>query len=192
MSVAGRPEQDAAAADGKAAAARLSGAPIPGLLLDSTQGPVDLAELAAGRLVLYIYPRTGVPSEAPLPGWDTIPGARGCTAQSCAFRDHHRELTGLGADVAGLSVQPLVEQRAFASCNDIPFRLISDPERALGTALSLPTFAIAGRTFYRRLTLVAELGQIEKVFYPVDSPERNATEVLAWLAQHTAATEASE
>lgn len=184
MSEAGRLEQ--------AAMARLRGAPVPALRLDSTQGSVDLGELAAARLVLYVYPRTGLPGEAPLPGWDTIPGARGCTAQSCAFRDHHRELSDLGAEVAGLSVQLADEQRAFAARNSIPFRLVSDPELALGAALSLPTFATAGRTFYCRLTLVVERGQIAKVFYPVDPPERNAAEVVAWLAQHTAAREVDD
>lgn len=167
---------------GEVVPTRLCGVPVPSLRLDSTRGPVDLAELAAGRLVLYIYPRTSVPGEAPLPGWDTIPGARGCTTQSCAFRDHHQELIDLGAEVAGLSVQPLDEQRAFAASNGIPFRLISDPQLALGAALSLPTFATAGRTFYRRLTLVAELGRISMVFYPVTAPDRNAAEVIAWLA----------
>ena len=187
MSPAGRPGEVAAALDGEVAAARLCGVPVPSLRLDSTQGPVDLAELAAGRLVLYIYPRTGAPGEAPLPGWDTITGARGCTAQSCAFRDHHHELTELGAEVAGLSVQPLAEQQSFAARNGIPFRLISDPELALGAVLSLPSFATAGCTFYRRLTLVAELGRVSKVFYPVDAPDRNAAEVIAWLATRTRA-----
>lgn len=183
MSAAGSPDGVTAAVGGDMAAARLRGVPLPALRFDSTQGPVDLAELAARRLVLYIYPRTGVPGEVPLPGWDTITGARGCTAQSCAFRDHHQELIDLSAEVAGLSIQPLDEQRAFAARNDVQFRLISDPELALGAALSLPTFATAGRMFYQRLTLVAELGRISTVFYPVATPERNAADVIAWLVE---------
>jgi len=186
MSPAGRPGE-VETLDGELAAARLWGVPVTSLRLDSTRGPVDLAELAAGRLVLFVYPRTSVPGEPALPDWDTIAGARGCTAQACAFRDHHRELTDLGAEVAGLSVQPLDEQQSFAGRNRIPFRLISDPELALGAVLSLPTFATSGCTFYRRLTLVAELGRISTVFYPVAAPERNAAEVIAWLASHTAA-----
>jgi peroxiredoxin len=154
------------------------GLPVPPLLLHSTEGPVDLAALAAGRLVLFVYPSTGRAA----PGWDAIPGARGCTAQACAFRDRRAELEALGAEVAGLSVQPLAEQRDFAARHEIPYRLISDPELQTGAALSLPTFAAAGRTFYRRLTLVAEGGRIAKVFYPVEEPERNAADVLAWLA----------
>ena len=157
------------------------GAALPPLSLESTAGPVDLAELAAELLVLFIYPHaTGLP-DAPVPGWDLIPGARGCTAQSCAFRDQHDRLTDLGATLAGLSVQTVDEQREFAARVGLRYQLISDPARQLAPALDLPTFTTCGRTFYKRLTLIARQGRIVKVFYPVLEPERNASEAADWL-----------
>jgi peroxiredoxin len=110
-----------------------------------------------------------------------IPGARGCTAQSCAFRDEHDRLTKLGATLAGLSVQTVAEQREFAARVGLHYRLISDPALELAAALELPTFTAGGRTFYTRLTLVADRGRIVKVFYPVAEPERNASDVADWL-----------
>jgi peroxiredoxin len=163
------------------AADHLHGAPIPALTLDSSHGPVDLAELCAELGVLYVYPRTGRPGVASLPGWDEFPGARGCTPQSCAFRDHAVELADLGALVAGLSAQTLVDQLEFAERNHMPFPVLADPERRAAQALGLPTFEIAGHRLYRRLTFVARRGRIEKVFYPVFPPDRNAAEVLAYL-----------
>jgi peroxiredoxin len=159
----------------------LTGLAIPALVLQSSQGPVNLAELAAARAVLYIYPRSGQPG-VPLPeGWNEFPGARGCTPQSCGFRDHAAELAAFGARVAGLSAQPLEEQVEFAERNRMPFPVISDPELALGGALRLPTFDIAGYTLYKRLAVIAEQGSIVEVFYPVFPPDRNAADVLAWL-----------
>ncbi|MDP9331599.1 MAG: redoxin domain-containing protein [Actinomycetota bacterium] len=164
-----------------AASDHLVGAAVPALRLESTAGPVDLAELAADLLVLFIYPHaTGLP-DAPVPGWDQIPGARGCTSQSCAFRDEHDRLGGLGAALAGLSVQTVEEQRSFAERIGVRYRLISDPDRQLAEALTLPTFTAAERTFYKRLTLIARRTHIVKVFYPVELPERNATDVIEWL-----------
>lgn len=163
------------------AADHLAGLELPGLVLPSSRGPVDLAELAAERAVLYVYPRTGTPG-VPMPdGWDAYPGARGCTPQSCGFRDHAEELAGLGAGVAGLSAQTLDEQVEFARRNRMPFPVIADPELRLGDALRLPTFEIAGMTLYRRLALVAERRRIVKAFYPVFPPDRNAADVVAWL-----------
>lgn len=166
------------------AADHLAGRALPRLTLPSTRGEaVDLAELAAEAvtLVLYVYPRTGTPG-VPLPaGWDEIPGARGCTPQACAFRDHRAQLTVLGAEVVGLSAQPAGEQRAFSEREHIPFPLLSDTERRLGAALGLPTFTIAGMTLYRRITLIAREGVIERVFYPVFPPDRDAANVAAWL-----------
>jgi len=161
----------------------LEGAAVPALVLPSSQGPVDLAELARGRLVLYVYPRSGRPGEPLLPGWDSIPGARGCTPQSCAFRDHAAELAGLGAHVAGLSAQSLDDQVEFAERNHMPFPVISDDGLALREALGLPTFETAGLTLYKRVTIVAERGSVVKVFYPVFPPNRNAEEVVAWLSE---------
>jgi peroxiredoxin len=163
------------------AADHLPGAPVPSLVLDSSRGLVDLAELCAKIGVLYVYPRTGKPGVAPLPGWDASPGARGCTPQSCAFRDHAAELGELGALVAGLSAQSLDDQVEFAERNHMPFPVVADPELRAAGALGLPTFEIAGHLLYRRLALIAVRGRIEKVFYPVFPPDRNAGDVLAWL-----------
>jgi peroxiredoxin len=159
----------------------LVGAALPALSLESTAGRVVLAELAADLLVLFVYPHaTGLPG-APVPGWDLIPGARGCTAQSCAFRDQHDRLAGLGATLAGLSVQEVDQQREFAYRVGLRFPLISDPGRQLAATLGLPTFTAKDRTFYKRLALIAGGGRILKVFYPVIQPERNAADVADWL-----------
>jgi len=159
------------------AAAHLLGLELPDLELESSTGAVQIRELD----VIYVYPRSGKPGQPMLPGWDETPGARGCTPQSCAFRDLHGDLAKLGARVAGLSVQPLVDQQEFAERNHMPFPVISDPDLALGAALSLPTFNISDLTLYKRCTLVAEDARIVKVFYPVFPPDANAGEVLRWL-----------
>ena len=164
------------------AADHLPGQAVPALVLESSAGPVDLAALCARRGVLYVYPRSGRPGEPLLPGWNEIPGARGCTPQSCGFRDHAAELRALGAEVAGLSAQSLADQLEFAERNAMPFPVISDPALRLRDALGLPTFTVAGLELYRRLALVAQDGVIEKVFYPVFPPDRNAADVVAWLA----------
>jgi peroxiredoxin len=159
------------------AADHLIGLELPDLVLESSLGPVNVRDLD----VLYVYPRTGRPDRPLLPGWDETPGARGCTPQSCGFRDAHGELQALGVRVSGLSAQPLEEQQEFAERNGMPFPVIADPERRLGAALRLPTFEIAGLTLYKRVTLVAERARIVKVFYPVFPPDANAADVLAWL-----------
>jgi len=164
------------------AADHLEGMTMPRLELPTTDGfGTDLARVAAERLVLYVYPRTGVPGEDPIPGWDEIPGARGCTPQSCGFRDHAAELAVFGAQVAGLSAQSLEDQVEFAERNDMPFPVISDEWLDLARDPGLPTFDVEGLTLYKRLALVAEGGTIVKVFYPVFPPDANAGEVLAWL-----------
>src|SRR2546423_532840 len=153
------------------AADHLPGLELPDLTLDSSQGPVSLAELARERLVLYVYPRTGRPDRPMLPGWDDIPGARGCTPQSCGFRDHAAELAAFGARVAGLSAQSLADQVEFAERNRMPFPVVSDERLELARALDLPTFEVEGLTLYKRLALVAERGRIVTVFYPVFPPD---------------------
>jgi peroxiredoxin len=163
------------------AADHLTGLEVPALTLDSSAGPVDLAELGAGRAVLYIYPRTGTPDREPTDEWNAIPGARGCTPQSCGFRDHVADLAKHGARVAGLSVQPLDEQKELAERLHILYPVIADPDHRLGAALDLPTFEFGGMTLYKRITLVFEAGRIAKVFYPVFPPDKSAEEVLAWL-----------
>jgi peroxiredoxin len=150
-------------------------------------GELDLAAAAAGgdRVVVYVYPRTGRPGE-PLPeGWDAIPGARGCTPQSCAFRDHAGELAALGASVIGLSAQSPADQAEFAARERIRYPVLSDEELVLERVMGLPTFETSGMRLYRRLTFVAREGRIEKVFYPVFPPDRNAADVLAWLERAT-------
>lgn len=168
------------------AADHLPGRRLPALVLPATSGgTIDLAQAAAraGTLVLYVYPRTGMPGEPSPDGWDAIPGARGCTPQSCAFRDHHAELRALGADVLGLSAQPAAEQRAFAEREHLSFALLSDPALRLADALALPTFAAAGMTLYKRITLIAEVGAIVHVRYPVFPPDRDAAATIAWLRE---------
>ena len=159
------------------AADHLTGAELPDLVLPSSQGAVNVRDFD----VLYVYPRSGKPGVASLPGWDEIPGARGCTPQSCGFRDHNAELEALGKRVAGLSAQSLEDQVEFAQRNAMPFPVISDEWLNLARDPGLPTFDVEGLTLYKRLALVAEDGRIVKVFYPVFPPDRNAEEVLAWL-----------
>jgi peroxiredoxin len=166
------------------ACAHLVGQMLPQLTLESSQGPVSLRTLSLDRLVLYVYPRTGHPDTPVGPEWDAIPGARGCTPQSCAFRDHAAELAELGAEVAGLSAQPLEEQIEFAERNHIPYPVISDPELKLGAALRLPTFEFDGMTLYKRVTLVVEACAVANVFYPVFPPDENAADVVAWLQEN--------
>jgi peroxiredoxin len=156
------------------AADHLVGLDLPDLTLPSSQGDVNVRDFD----VIYVYPRTGRPGVPMLPGWDETPGARGCTPESCAFRDLYSEL---GVPVAGLSAQTLEDQLEFAERNRMPFPVIADPDRRLGEALRLPTFEIAGVALYKRLTLVAEDARIVKVFYPVFPPDENAGDVLRWL-----------
>ena len=160
---------------------RLPGMSLQPIALTATDGSsVDLSSLP-GRTVVYAYPRTGQPDKPPGPDWDQIPGARGCTPQSCAFRDAHGELEALGVRVAGLSAQPLEEQMEFAERNGMPFPVIADPGLHLRDALRLPTFTTDGLELYKRVTLVALDGVIAKVFYPVFPPDANAADVLGWL-----------
>jgi peroxiredoxin len=163
-------------------ARHLTGTRLPSVPLPATDGStIDLSKLR-GRTVVYIYPRTGVPGQAPPDGWDAIPGARGCTPQSCSFRDHFRELQALGVGrVFGLSTQDGAYQREAAERLHLPFAILSDASLALARAMKLPTFTVAGMTLLKRMALVIENGVIEKVFYPVFPPDKNAGEVVAWL-----------
>jgi peroxiredoxin len=161
----------------------LTGMRLPDLSLPSTGGrTVDLSFLT-GRTVIYCYPMTGVPGQALPEGWDSIPGARGCTPQTCAFRDHYREIRDLGAEVFGLSTQSTEYQREMVERLHLPFEILSDADLAFARALKLPTFEAQGRELIKRLTLMVEGTRIAHVFYPVFPPDANAPEVVAWLEQ---------
>lgn len=164
------------------AASHLSGVALPDIALPATTGPdVPLARLA-GRTVLYAYPMTGKPGVALPGGWDGIPGARGCTPQACAFRDHYAELRGVGAEhVFGISTQDTAYQREAAERLHLPFPLLSDAALRLTTALRLPVMLVDGAMLLKRMALIIEDGIIAHVFYPVFPPDRNAADVLQWL-----------
>ncbi|HVG77761.1 MAG TPA: peroxiredoxin [Patescibacteria group bacterium] len=163
------------------ACAHLLGSRVPSVSLLSTQGRlVDLATLP-GTSVVYAYPRTGRPDVDPPAGWNEIPGARGCTPQSCAFRDHHAELQALGARVFGLSTQTTDYQQEAAARLHLPFELLSDEALIFAGRLRLPTFAVEGMTLIKRLTLIVRDGVIVHVLYPVFPPDRNPDDVAAWL-----------
>ena len=167
------------------AARHLPGLRVPSVPLPATDGDtVDLSALP-GRVVVYAYPRTSRPDQADIEGWDAIPGARGCTPQSCAFRDHFAALRGLGASaVFGLSTQSTGYQREMAERLRLPFPVLSDAGLRLARALRLPGFEAGGMVLLKRLTLVLRDGAVEHVFYPVFSPERAAADVAAWLRAH--------
>ncbi len=164
----------------------LKGMLLPALELRATSGrAVNLAALR-DRTILYIYPRTGRPDQEPPSGWNEIPGARGCTPQSCSFRDHKAELESLGAKIFGLSSQDSEYQQEAVQRLHLPFELLSDCDFALTEALRLPTFTADGMRLIKRVTLVLRDGQVEKVFYPVFPPDRNAEEVIGWLRDNPA------
>ena len=163
------------------AADHLPGIQIPSVPLSSTAGEtVDLSALP-GRTVVYCYPMTGRPGSDLPSGWDEIPGARGCTPQSCSFRDHHAELRALGARVFGLSTQDTEYQREATQRLRLPFALLSAEDLAFADALRLPTFEVDDMVLLKRLTLIISDGRIEKVFYPVFPPDRSAQDVVGWL-----------
>ena len=165
----------------------LPGMRLPSVPLRSTAGRmVDLAALS-GRTVLYCYPRTGRPDQELLAGWNEIPGARGCTPQSCAFRDHYRELQAFGAGVFGLSTQDSDYQREAVARLHLPFELVSDERLELVKELRLPTFKVGKMVLIKRLTLILLDGTVEKVFYPVFPPDENAEAVTHWLSRNTPA-----
>jgi peroxiredoxin len=163
-------------------ARHLTGMTFPDISLAATNGAaVNLSKLP-GRAVLYVYPRTGVPGVDAPPGWDEIPGARGCTPQSCGFRDHFADLKALGvAHLYGLSTQDSAYQREAVERLHLPFAILSDADLKLGRAMKLPTFTTSGMTLFKRMALVIDNGLIVKVFYPVFPPDKNAAEVVAWL-----------
>jgi len=164
-------------------ARHLVGMRMPFVTLTSTANRrVNLADLAKERTVVYCYPRTGAPGQPVPKGWDDIPGARGCTPESCGFRDHHHALQALHVRVFGLSTQTTEYQREAVERLHLPFEILSDADFALTNALRLPTFEFEGIRLLKRLTMVVSDGKIEKVFYPVFPPDKHAEEVIAWLS----------
>jgi peroxiredoxin len=164
------------------AADHLVGRPVPAIALPATTGGRrDLAEIAATRSVLFIYPRTGQPGVALPEGWDEIPGARGCTPETMGFRDHEAAFTAAGVAVYGLSSQDPAYQAELAQRLDVRFPILSDENLQLARALNLPTFHAAGQELYTRITLVLAEGQVEHVFYPVFPTDTHAARVLDWL-----------
>src|SRR3954464_1662082 len=181
-------------------ARHLKGLALPDLALPSTANrQVNLSQAASPRAPISPYPMTGRPSppvgmcahpmagrpDGQLPqGWDDIPGARGCTPETCGFRDHHKDLAKLHAEVFGISTQSTEYQQEMVKRLEVPFEVLSDEHFAFIKALRLPTFTVAGMTLMKRLTLIVRNGRIEQVFYPVFPPDKHADEVIAWLKKH--------
>jgi peroxiredoxin len=162
----------------------LKGMKLPKVSLQATNGKrIDLAGIK-GRLVIYCYPMTGQPNVALPEGWDQIPGARGCTPQSCSYRDHYQELQLLGAQVIGLSVQTTDYQKEMADRLHLPFPVVSDMNYEFQKALNMPTFVTAGMTLLKRVTLIANDGVIEAVHYPIFPSDSDAAWVLEYLKSH--------
>jgi peroxiredoxin len=166
-------------------ARHLTGMAMPDLELPSTANRrVNLSKISAPRVVIYAYPMTGRPDRQLPKGWDDIPGARGCTPETCGFRDHHQDLAKLHTEVFGVSTQDTPYQQEMVKRLEVPFEVLSDDHLLLTRALNLPTFTVDGMTLLKRLTLVVKNGRIEHVFYPVFPPDKHAEEVIAWLTHH--------
>ena len=158
---------------------------MPDLELPSTANRrVNLSKISAPRVVIYAYPMTGRPDRQLPKGWDDIPGARGCTPETCGFRDHHKDLAKLHTEVFGVSTQDTPYQQEMVKRLEVPFEVLSDDHLLLTRALNLPTFTVDGTTLMKRLTLVVKHARIEHVFYPVFPPDKHAEEVIAWLKHH--------
>jgi len=166
-------------------ARHLRGMTIPDLELPSTANRrVNLSKVSAPRLVLYAYPMTGQPGKTLPAGWDDIPGARGCTPETCGFRDHHKDLAKLGAEVFGISTQSTAYQQEMVTRLEVPFEVLSDEQFLFTRALTLPTFTVDGMTLMKRLTVIIRNNRIEHVFYPVFPPDTHAEHVIAWLKKN--------
>lgn len=166
---------------------RLIGTAVPHVTLTGTDGNSVVLDQLGGCTVIYIYPRTSPPNGAAVPGWDTIPGAKGCTPQSCGFRDHFADLKSAGATaVYGLSVQDSAYQREVVERLHLPFPILSDCDFALCNALDLPTFTAGGMVLLERMALVLSDGIIQHVFHPIPDPDQNAADVVAWLLRKAA------
>lgn len=174
-----RPEDDGAAF-------HLAGIELPNIRLDATGGrSVRLSDIGAPWAVIYVYPMTGRPDRDLPDGWEMIPGARGCTPQTCAFRDLTSDFAELGCEVYGLSVQPTAYQQEMVDRLHVGFPVLSDPDRRLGAAIGLPIMEVEGMSLYKRLTMAVRDGVVSRVWYPVFPPDRNAGDVLNWLRERT-------
>jgi len=167
-------------------AAHLKGMTLPSVTLRATDDTSVTLSALKGRTVVFAYPRTGEPGKIGLvDDWDMIPGARGCTPQTCSFRDLFAELKAAGAaNVFGLSTQSNAYQTEMASRLHLPFPVLSDERLQLTRALNLPTMEVAGLTLIKRMALIIDDAVITHVLYPVFPPDRNAADVLAWLRDH--------
>lgn len=165
------------------AANHLLGKNLPSIILDSTAGKQINISHIESQVVFYCYPMTGQPGVSLPDGWNSIPGARGCTPQSCSFRDHYQELQMLNTQVYGVSTQESLAQLETAERLHLPYKLLSDADFKLTTALQLPTFTVENKQLIKRITLIAQEGKIVKVFYPVFPPDKNAQNVVQWLKQ---------
>jgi peroxiredoxin len=163
----------------------LKGMKLPQVLLKATNGKTINFGDIQGKLVIYCYPMTGQPNVALPDGWDQIPGARGCTPQSCSFRDHYQELKDLGAEVIGLSVQTTEYQKEMADRLHLPFPVVSDVAYQFQKALNMPTFVAGGMTLLKRVTLIANNGVIEGVHYPIFPSDSDAAWVMDYLKKYT-------
>jgi peroxiredoxin len=162
----------------------LRGLRLPNVSLKATNGTTVKFGDISGRLVIYCYPMTGQPNVALPDGWDQIPGARGCTPQSCSFRDHYQELQALGAEVVGLSVQTTEYQKEMVDRLHLPFPVVSDADYQFQKALNMPTFVTAGMTLLKRVTLIANHGVIEAVHYPIFPSDSDPGWVIDYLKRH--------
>lgn len=166
------------------AAKHLTGLYLPAIQLNATNGKSIQLNALKGKYVIYVYPMTGKPNIALPDGWDSIPGARGCTPQSCSFRDYADELTKLNANIFGLSSQTTEYQLEVKNRLHLPFELLSDTSFLLKESLGLPTFYVGNIERYKRLTMIIDNGQIVKTFYPVFPPDKNVDDVIDWLKNH--------
>lgn len=164
------------------ACAHLEGKSLPSLQLQTTSNrTIDLATLTQVPTIFFFYPRTGRPDEAAPMGWDEITGARGCTPQSCGYRDLHSEFQQLGFQVFGVSTQTTEFQQELVGRIHLPFEILSDAKFELADTLRLPTFVFAEMRLLKRMAWVCKQGKIIKVFYPVFPPDKNAASVLNWI-----------
>lgn len=166
----------------------LEGMQVPSIALTGSSGNTVIIGAAQGMVVVYFYPLIGRPDSPPMLGWNDIPGARGCTPQSCAFRDLYAEFNALGVTVYGASSQSHAEQVEASRRLHLPFDLVSDSIFELAHALALPTFEYNSLRLLKRLTLILEDGIIRKVFYPVFPPNENAASVLNWIKEYRKST----